>query len=77
MTHPLHSLPTEQQSQQYRELADGALRSARQTANPEQQAEYMRLALGWHSMAHDAEARSSNLAAVEKRLHRSEPRHQN
>jgi hypothetical protein len=77
MTQPLHSLPPEQQSQQYRELADGAFRSARQATTPEQQAEYMRLALGWHSMAQDADARSSHLEAVEKRQQSSEPNHQN
>ena len=77
MTLPLHSLRLEQQSRQYRELAHEALRSAREAASPERKAEYMRLALGWHSMAQDAEARSSHFEAIEKRRYRPEPKQQN
>ena len=77
MTQPLHSLPLEQQSQHYREMADEAFRTAREAATPERKAEFMRLALGWHFMAQDVEAKSSHLGAVEMRHYRPEPKQQN
>ena len=77
MTLPLHSLPLEQQSQHYRQMADEALRTAREATTQERKAEFMRLALGWHSMAQDVEAKSSHLGAVEKKHYRPEPKHQN
>lgn len=77
MTQPLHSLPPEQRSLKYRELADGAYRMAREATSPDQKAEYMRQALGWHSMAQDVEARSYHLEDVENRLHRPAPKQQN
>ena len=78
MTLPLHSLPLEQQSRHYRELAAEAFRTAREATTPDRKAEYMRLALGWHSMAQDVEAKSSHLeAAVEKRRYRPKPKQQN
>lgn len=77
MTQPLHSLPPEQRSQQYRDLANEAFRTARESATPERQAEFMRQALGWYSMAQDIEARSSHLEEVEKTLRPSEPKQNN
>ena len=77
MTLPLHSVPLEQQSRHYREMADEAFRTAREATTPERKAEFMRLALGWHSMAQDVEAKSSHLEVVEKRGYRPEPKQQN
>ena len=77
MTLPLHALRPEQQSQHYREMADEAFRTAREATSPERKAEFMRLALGWNSMAQDAEARSCHLESVEKRRHRPGPEQQN
>ena len=77
MTLPLHSRRLEQQSQHYREMADEAFRTAREATTPERKAEYLRLALGWHSMAQEVEARSSHLGAAAKEHYRPEPKQQN
>lgn len=48
-------LPIEKRIERYRQFADAAFLKAQRADNPDQKAEYLSMAAGWHSMALEAE----------------------
>ena len=68
------SLPPKQRAHRYREMADAAFHRARDATDPERQAEYLGVAMGWHAMALDIEAHLRHLTQLEisqARLHKT------
>ena len=51
----LASLPIEQRAERYRQFAAHAVIRAQETTDPDQRAEYLTMASGWHAMAVEAE----------------------
>ena len=51
----LESLPSGQRAERYRQFAQDALKRAAEAAAPDQRAEYIAMAAGWHTMALEAE----------------------
>lgn len=59
------SLPSKERSRRYREMADDAFHKARQSSDPDHQAECLGRAMGWHAMALELEADIRHLAQLE------------
>ena len=55
MSHLIASLPPEQRAERYRQFAAQAVTMAQAESNPEQRAELLTVAAGWHSLAVEAE----------------------
>lgn len=49
------SLPPEERAEHYRERADAIFLKAQRSKNPEQRAEFLTMATGWHAMATELE----------------------
>jgi len=61
----IDSLPPEERSRRYRELADAAFYKATQTKDPKLHSQYLGLAMGWHAMALELEAHLRHLTQLE------------
>lgn len=65
----------QERCRRYREMADAAYLKARYVKSPEQRAEYLSMAAGWHAMALEMETdirRLTQLEASQSRLRKTQ-----